>query len=222
MDKKIKVILVVLIVLLITAVGGLGYYCYNLNQKLNKVTEKNNDAEKETEKLEEPENENAIKYTLFDEEVKLNDICTEQTGICNKTIGDFTLNDKNYSMSINYDMEETGEESYLTVDNTKIIINGYLKRIVKLGENYLTIETARDNDYYNLYIYDEELNLVKSYTDAGSEFVLKDNQIQYYKHSFAIVEDEDLEDIPNYKELHTISINNGNFSEQITKENLEN
>ena len=152
MDKKFKCILVVLILLLIAAVGGLGYYCYNLNQKLNDVTKENNNTEKENEKLKETENKNAIKYTLFDEEVKLNDICTEQTGICNKTIGDFTLNDNNYSVSINYDMEETGEESYLTVDNTKIIINGYLKRIVKLGENYLAIETARDNDYYNLYI----------------------------------------------------------------------
>ena len=52
---------------------------------------------------------------------------------------------------------------------------------------------------------------------SGSEYEINGNIITYYRHEFAIAEDNDLDDLPDYKEKVTITINNSNFNKDIQK-----
>lgn len=227
MRKGSKIFLIFLIICLIVAIAGLGYYCYTLNQKIEKIEEKSDTKNEENNKSDsslkeqETNKDEKVSYTLFNTAITIDDICPTKIGICDKEIGTFSLNDKTYTASLSYDMDDTGEhENYLMLGSSKVDIM-YLKKIIKINDNYLAVEVSYPNDWHTLYIYDENLNIIKKYADAGSEFEINKNVIKYYKHSFAISEDENMGDnLPNYNELHTITIENGIFNEKITKESF--
>ena len=178
-----------LILLLIATVGGLGYYCYNLNQKLNDVEKENEkkDEQEKTEKLEEDILE--IKYTLFDTPVYLKKICSKflENGICNKNLGNFNLNNNIYSANISLFLtEEVGEYSfgegmqgYLKINNKNIELSGFVDKIEKIHGNYLGIFSKMSDGSNNLNIYDDELNLIATYTADDKGFVINNNVIEF-------------------------------------------
>ena len=125
------------------------------------------------------------KYELFNEKNIFSDKCIETS--CNENLGKFSLNNKVYNASFNYEASNKECESYcnpetneclneqigeLKLGNNSIFFSktcNYiekLEKIVKYNENYLFVYVSKNKlgETINpivLYIYDDNLNMIK-------------------------------------------------------------
>ena len=179
----IPIVVVVLVVIIVIASSissnekGTG----STKTNENKIEDKKENETKKEEETEETKDE----LVLLNTELKLSDICKNKAGICNTTVGEFSLGGNTHTLKINIDMADpyndklyrkykNSMESVLNdtnsnavyVDSKKINIKPFesLDKIIKIGEDHFAIGVDLYNsDKYKIIIYDKDVNFIKIY-----------------------------------------------------------
>ena len=232
-----------LIIVLILIILGLGaYIAYDklVLDKDTKVeeslkgngkkeeTKKEEPAEKEEEKKEEePSEENTTKYTLFNEEVLLEDVCPGLK--CDKDLGKFTLGNVEHEASLIFIGGEPVNEQSIYLDDIRIKNTdmGNYHKIVKIGEDYLAIgRTVDPSTSYEIKIYDSKLTPVKDYysiyipRSIARDEKMYNNYKDYFKvegNTFTRYGCDTSKDTDGTKQKlvkYLVTINNGEFTEK--------
>ena len=70
-------------------------------------------------------------------------------------------------------------QGYLKINNKNIELSGFVDKIEKIHGNYLGIFSKMSDGSNNLNIYDDELNLISTYTADDKGFVINNNVIEF-------------------------------------------
>ena len=198
-----KIFLSVLLAVLFGLICYLGYRVYKLDQEYANAN-KTNVIKQEEKKYNAPET-----YTLFNELLLFENVCSKNENVCNKTIGTFSVGQNVFDMDVNYHVKDTKRyENYLFSNNKKIIV-GNLYGIIKYKNNYLCIIESKSDDSKNLKILDKNLNLVKEYSGASTGgFKVIGDTIEFTGASWIFEEGKDKEGFVRH---HIITENEGQF-----------
>ncbi len=205
--KNSKGIVILIVVLSLLVVGLGGYLVYD------KVFKDNN--------IKENQNNNNKAYSVL-----VSDICPA-SGDCSKNLDDITLDGNTYKVSIQiYDVDSESwidsENDYITVNNKKLDLNGFIKFIAVMNNEYLLVGTNQmaPGDEYTLWLFDKNLNLVEEfYTNLQGQEIFNlskdilDNNTTLLYHVCAM--EEVIVDDQNPQKLTTYSVKfaNGTFNE---------
>lgn len=168
----------IIIVIACFFVGKYLYYKFGFGKKA--IIEKNNISTV----YNYGDQDSKITSITFENIKSISDLCGFDTGVCEKTVGQITLEDKPYNLYLYYNFDNTDEETaYLKINDTKIGNFVSLKSFYIYNNKYLVItELIKDTNNYNIHFYNslgkEVKNITSTYNDG--EIIIKDNVIYYY------------------------------------------
>ena len=232
-------VMYILITILIVIIGGLGFYSFSLNQKLDNLK---NDIRKMNTNKEENKTQdkevNEQKLILFNEEKQFAEMCINHSGICEESLGNFSLGENEYNFKIHYNMDDLYNNSYaannpkeerlanyIILGNKRIDLNdgmSLLDKIVKINNDYLGIGiNSISGGFYTINIYNKNLDFVKSYTSVN---LSNENFSEYFKvkgNTFTRYEcNTSLDDGTGTKQklnTYEVIIKDNNFEEKLIK-----
>ena len=148
---------------------------------------------------------------LLNEELTIDKICTNTSGICNKEVGKFTLNGIEHTLKVNINMgdennatlyEKLGNSELavknnekansISIDSKKIVLgyNSSLDKIVKIDDKYLAVGVnVGFNTGYEIRIYNSNFNLLKTYSSihVSKEIARDEKMVKNFSEYFKVV-----------------------------------
>lgn len=216
-------VLIIIIVLLLAGCGAMAYLYLNQQPAVNEPNKENineSNAEKNTEEKEQKKSDK-----VFDNPINVLELCNpEKQTTCKGIIGTVVLGENDYELAYDYDSNDESEEIIITANETTLKFNHFeectLRQIIKYNDLLIFVVATTASDWVSIYIYDADMKQVKVYDDAmavnGEYMKLDGDRLICQKHPESIIEDDGLEEAPDYDVEVTIDLKD-NFKESEKK-----